>query len=140
MLEKEGSKLSQPPCTVSNEEAKTLLKNTGTQEWQEDKEEYPFKNDSIHMLDRPDQTKLSPKDKPLWPQQTSEEDGNGRICAVPVWIDRTDPSLHPPTCPHFEEARLQVWPTEAPVSEKLRGSGDDLLKTTILVDLTGLSI
>ena len=42
------------------------------------------------------------------------------------------------TCPHIEGARLQVWPTEAPVSEKLLGSGDDLLKTTNFVHLTGL--
>ena len=44
------------------------------------------------------------------------------------------------TSPHFEEARLQVWPTKAPVSEKLWRSGDDLLKSTNFVDLTGLSI
>ena len=42
------------------------------------------------------------------------------------------------TCPHFEEARLQDWPTEAPVRQKLWGSGDDLLNTTNFVDLTGL--
>ena len=42
---------------------------------------------------------VSPKYRPLRPQQTSEEDGNGRICAMPVWSNRTDPSPHPPNLP-----------------------------------------
>ena len=54
-LAKEGSKLSQPPSTntISYEKAKTLLKNTTTQEWQEDNEGYIYLQEcSIHMLDR----------------------------------------------------------------------------------------
>ena len=41
-------------------------------------------------------------------------------------------------CPHFEEARLQVWASEAPVSKELRRSGENLLKMTNFVNLTGL--
>ena len=57
---------------------------------------------------------------------------------MPVWSDRTDPSPHPTNLPpaHFDEARLQVWLTEAPVSQRLWGSGDDVLKMTNFVDLT----
>ena len=47
-LAKEGNKLPQSPSTISHEKAKTLLKNTATQEWQDG---YTFKNDSIYMLD-----------------------------------------------------------------------------------------
>ena len=59
-LAKEGSKLSKPPSNsnISHEKAKTLLKNTATQELQEENEGYTFKNDSIHMLDRKGQTTL----------------------------------------------------------------------------------
>ncbi|KAK3791357.1 hypothetical protein RRG08_012539 [Elysia crispata] len=119
-LAKEGSKLSRPSSTISYDEAKTLLKNTATQEWQEENEYYTFKNGSIHMLDRKSQTTLFclrtghcglNKHLKKMGMAESVQCQCGATEQTPVHILQT--------CPHFEEARLQVWPTEAPVSQKL---------------------
>ena len=102
-LEKEGSKLSQPPSNISYEKAKTLLKNTATQELLEENEGYTFKNDSIHMLDRKGQTtlfRLRSGHRGLnihLKKVVKAEGGKGRICAMPMWSDRTDPIPHPYT-------------------------------------------
>ena len=91
-----------------------------TQEWQEENEEYTFKYDSIHKLDRKGQTTLfrlrtghCGLNKHLKKTRTAESaqcqcEGTEQ---TPIHILQT--------CPHFEEARLQVWPTETAVSEKL---------------------
>ena len=105
-LAKEGSKLPQPPSTISHEEAKTLLKNTAAQEWQEEIEGYTFKNNSIHMLDRKGQTTL-------FRLRTGHCGLNKHLkkMGMAVWRDRTVPSPHttnlppPPTHTHFEEAK-----------------------------------
>ena len=135
-----GSKQSQPLSTISYEEAKTVLKNTATKEWQEENEGYTFKNDSIYMPDRKGQTTLFRlrtghcglnKHLKKMGMAESVQCQSAATEQTPVHILQT--------CPHFEEARLQVWPTEAPVSQKLWGSGNNLLKTTHFVNLTRLS-
>ena len=102
---------------------------------------YTFKKSSIHMLDRKGQTTLFRlrtdhyglnKHLKKMGMAESAQCQCGATEQTPVHILQT--------CPHFEEARLQVWPTEAPVSQKLWGFGDDLLNMTNFVDLTGLSI
>ena len=93
-----------PPFTISYEEAKTPLKNTATQEWQEGNEGYNFKNDSIHMLDRKGQTTLFHlrkghcglnKHLKKMGMAESAQCQCGAIEQTPVQILQT--------CPHFEE-------------------------------------
>ena len=134
---------------------------TATHEWQEENEGYAFKNGSIHMLDRKDQTTLfrlrtghCGLNKHLKKMEMAEsaQCQRGATEQTPVHILQTcPPTLKKPNfkfgLQKLQPARssgdlattyrssrqreaLGIWrrPTEAPASEKLWGSGDDLQK------------
>ena len=113
-LAKGGSKLFQPPSTISSEEARTLLNNSAIQGWQKEKEEYTVKNDSIHMVDRKGQTTLFRlKTGHCVLNKHLKKIGMVESANCQCGATEQTPVHILQTCPNFEEARLQVCSTEA---------------------------
>ena len=141
LLAKSGSRLPQPASCISYEEAKTLLKNKDLHSWQSRNDGYNLKKDGIHSLSRKAQTtvfrlrtghcNLNKHKKKMGLTETAQ-------CQCGAAEQTPEHILQ--TCPHFEEARRQVWPMDTPVTEKLWGTSENLLCTANFVDLTGRDV
>ena len=136
-LAKAGSRLPQPPSSLSYREAKTILKQTAYKDWP--REGYDFKTDGLHSLGRKAQTtvfRLRTGHCRLNKHMRRMSLSDSASC--PCGAQDQTPIHVLQTCPLFEEARTSTWEEDTPFHTKLWGSSTDLMRTANFASTTGL--
>jgi ribonuclease HI len=140
-LAKEATKQIQPQPPTSYEEAKTLLKNNFRSDWKTKNGGYLPSDDSLHTLNRHSQTKIFRlRTGHCGLQKHMKRMGLAETARCQCGEEEQTPFHILQMCPHLEEARQNVWPTDTSYENKLWGDASDLQKTVQFVTASTLKI
>jgi ribonuclease HI len=140
-LAKKGSRLPQPNPPTTYKEAKAQLKNHFQTEWRNKNKGYKPEEDHINQLTRREQTiifRLRTGHCGL--RKHLKKIGVTDTAACQCGAEEQTPHHFLQTCPHQEQLRQEVWPSDTSVNTKLWGPVDDLRKTAQFVSSSGLRL
>ena len=137
-LAKEGAKMEQPHTIITYEEQISLIKETSILKWKE-KHPHHDKKDPIYKLPRKEQVtifRLRSGHNRLREHMYKIKLADSPICSCHTEKQNAEHILM--TCPLYNNARKDHWPTQTTFNTKLYGSTQQLWRTADFIASIGV--